>query len=187
MLSYRDGDDRAFRLLMRRHSDRLYGFILRQVKLPETARELVQDTFVRVIKNAQNFRADARFTTWVYTIARNICVDAQRRQKHRNTVALDAPLKKDDSGSATMLEMVRDEGPGQDHKLHDRRFSAALTEALESVPEEKREVFLMRELDGLKFREIADIVGVPENTVKSRMRYALEALRQKLGAFGDGE
>ncbi|MBL8788055.1 MAG: RNA polymerase sigma factor [Deltaproteobacteria bacterium] len=184
MQRFRSGERAVFRLLVARHQDRVFHFILRQVRQPETAAELVQETFLRIVKNADSFRAEARFSTWVFTIARNLCVDALRRQKHRNTVALDAPLRSDESDGATMLDRVKDLDPLQDDRLGDRRFSAALREALASLPSEQREVFLMRELEGLKFREIADVVGVPENTVKSRMRYALEALRQRLGVFG---
>lgn len=184
MLAYLRGDARAFRGLVTRHQDRVYHFILRQVRLPETANELVQETFLRVVKNASSFRADARFTTWLYTIARNLCVDAQRRQKHRNTVALDAPLRRDEADGASLIEMVKGDEQAQDDSLDDRRFSKALRAALQELPAEQREVFLLRELEGLKFREIADIVGIPENTVKSRMRYALEGLRLRLEAFG---
>ena len=155
------------------------------MRSPETAQELVQETFLRVVKNADTFRSEARFTTWIFTIARNLCVDALRRQKHRNTVALDAPLRAGESDGASMLDMVKDDQPGADHRLQDKLFSAALRGALDALPPEQREVFLMRELEGLKFREIADVVGVPENTIKSRMRYALEALRNHLAAFGE--
>lgn len=185
MQRFRKGDAGAFRRLVARHQDRVFNFVLRQVRQPETAQELVQETFLRVVKNADTFRAEARFTTWVFTIARNLCVDALRRQKHRNTVALDAPLRVGEADGATMLDMVKDDGPGADHRLADKRFSTALKDALEALPVEQREVFLMRELEGLKFREIADVVGVPENTIKSRMRYALEALRHHLAAFGE--
>lgn len=185
MQRFRKGDAGAFRKLVSRHQDRVFNFVLRQVRQPETAQELVQETFLRVVKNADSFRSEARFTTWVFTIARNLCVDALRRQKHRNTVALDAPLRIGEADGATMLDMVKDDGPAADHRLADKRFSTALTAALEALPGEQREVFLMRELEGLKFREIADVVGVPENTIKSRMRYALEALRNHLAAFGE--
>ncbi len=185
MQRFRGGQASAFRLLVTRHQDRVFNFVLRQVRSPETAQELVQETFLRVVKNADTFRSEARFTTWIFTIARNLCVDALRRQKHRNTVALDAPLRAGESDGASMLDMVKDDQPGADHRLQDKRFSAALRGALDALPPEQREVFLMRELEGLKFREIADVVGVPENTIKSRMRYALEALRNHLAAFGE--
>ncbi|MFO0749251.1 MAG: RNA polymerase sigma factor [Myxococcota bacterium] len=184
MQRFRAGQASAFRLLTARYSEKVFNFALRQVRSPETAQDLVQEVFLRVVKNASSFRAESRFSTWIFTIARNLCVDALRRAKHRHTVALDAPLKAGESDGATMLDMVKDDKPIADSRLSDKRFSGALEEALGSLPEEQREVFLMRELQGLKFREIADIVGVPENTVKSRMRYALESLRQRLAAFG---
>lgn len=186
MQRFRTGQASAFRLLMARHGDKIHSFILRQVRLPETANDLVQEVFLRVVKNADGFRAEAKFTTWIYTIARNLCVDSLRRGKHRNAVPLDAPLRADEGDGATMLDFVKDPGQGADMRLADRRFSADLENALGGIPAEQREVFLMRELHGLKFREIADLVGVPENTVKSRMRYALEGLRQRLGKHGDG-
>lgn len=185
MQRFRAGQASAFRLLTTRYSEKVFNFALRQVRNPETAQDLVQETFLRVVKNASSFRAESRFSTWIFTIARNLCVDALRRAKHRNTVALDAPLRHGETDGATMLDMVKDDKPISDTRLSDKRFTTALDEALGALPEEQREVFLMREVHGLKFREIADVVGVPENTVKSRMRYALEGLRQRLAAFGE--
>lgn len=185
MERYRGGEASAFRVLVTRHQERIFNFVLRQVRQPETARELVQEVFLRVVKNADSFRAEARFTTWIFTIARNLSVDSLRRQKHRNTVPLDAPLRAGQSDGATMLDMVKDDQPGADRRAQDRRFSTALQGALDALPPEQREVFLMRELEGLKFREIAAVVGVPENTIKSRMRYALEALRNHLSVFAE--
>ena len=81
MQRFRGGQASAFRLLVTRHQDRVFNFVLRQVRSPETAQELVQETFLRVVKNADTFRSEARFTTWIFTIARNLCVDALRRRK----------------------------------------------------------------------------------------------------------
>ncbi len=173
MERFLSGRASAFQVLSARHGARIYNFILRQVRDQELAKDLVQETFLRVVKNAASFRAQSKFTTWLYTIARNQCIDALRKARHRRHVPLDRPLSKDDDGGATLLDMVADDRPGQ------------ATQALGELPDEQREVFLMREIEGLKFREIAEIVGIPENTVKSRMRYALEALRGHLAEFAD--
>ncbi|MCA9518835.1 MAG: RNA polymerase sigma factor [Myxococcales bacterium] len=185
MERFLEGRASAFQVLVNRYSQRIFNFILRHVGDASVAEDLVQDVFLRVVKNAAGFRAQAKFTTWLYTIARNLSIDALRKAKHRQHVALDKPLSSDDDGGATLLDMVSDNAPGSDVKTRDRRFVVALEKALRELPEEQREVFLMREMEGLKFREIADIIGVPENTVKSRMRYALEALRGHLAAFAD--
>ncbi len=180
MVRFQAGDAAAFRALLGRWSERLYAFCYRQVREEEASRDVVQDCFVRVVRNAASFRAEARFSTWLFTIARNLCLDRARRMKFRRTTSLDAPLGEDPSG-ATLMERVADERPLADAQTDDRRFSARLDAALSTLPDEQREIFLMRELDGLKFREIADVLDIPENTVKSRMRYALEGLRKQLG------
>src|SRR5690606_34922810 len=102
----------------------------------------------------------------------------------RRHLALDKPLGHDGDGG-TLLDLIGDGAPGQGEIVRDRHFVRALERPLEQLPAEQREVFLMREVEGLKFREIAEVVGIPENTVKSRMRYALEALRGHLAAFED--
>jgi RNA polymerase sigma-70 factor (ECF subfamily) len=180
------GHPDAFQELMSRHGQKIFNFILRQIRDASAAEELTQEAFLRVVHRADSYREESRFTTWLFSIARNLCIDHLRKAKHRRTVALDAPLDRSGDGGATMLDRVADGGPGPDRQARDRRFRESLEVALERLPDEQREVFLMREVDGLKFREIADIVGIPENTVKSRMRYALESLRVSLEPFKEG-
>ena len=129
--------------------------------------------------------ANSKFTTWLYTIARNLCIDAARKASYRQHARLDQPLSKSDEGGATLGDKVADKRPGQDKETRDKRFRAALEDALEKLPEDQREVFEMREFQGLKFREIAVILKIPENTVKSRMRYALGGLRTSLKKFSE--
>ncbi|MEZ4266671.1 MAG: RNA polymerase sigma factor [Myxococcota bacterium] len=183
MKRYLAGHPNAFQELMSRHGQKIYNFVLRQIRDASAAEELTQEAFLRVVHRADSFREESRFTTWLFSIARNLCIDHARKAKHRRTVALDAPLDRSGSGGATMLDRVADGGPGPDRQTRDKRFRETLDVALERLPDEQREVFLLREVEGLKFREIAEIVGIPENTVKSRMRYALESLRLSLAAF----
>ncbi|MGM0575463.1 MAG: RNA polymerase sigma factor [Myxococcota bacterium] len=183
MNRYLEGDANAFQELVRRHGQKVYNFILRHTGDRPLAEDLVQDTFLRVVHRADTFRRQARFTTWLYTIARNLCIDHARKAKHRRHLALDAPLRRDEQGGATLLDRVEAPDPLPDSRTRDRRFREALRAALDALPGEQREVFIMREYDGLKFREIAEVVGVPENTIKSRMRYALQGLRAALAEF----
>jgi RNA polymerase sigma-70 factor (ECF subfamily) len=186
MLAFQGGDAASFRVLVARWSERLHAFSFRHVRDEEAARDIVQESFLRVVRSASGYRAESRFSTWVFTIARNLCMDRHRRMKHRRAVSLDAPVGGDDPGGATLVERVADERPLADRRADDRRFSDRLEQALAALPEEQREVFLLREVEGIKFREIADMLGIPENTVKSRMRYALEGLRRALTALGEG-
>jgi RNA polymerase sigma-70 factor (ECF subfamily) len=183
MVAYQKGDVRAFEVLLSRHRKPVYNFILRFCHIPALAEDLLQDTFLRVIKGADSYERQAKFTTWLYTIARNLCVDASRRGKHRKAASLDAPVG--DDGSATLLDRVPDQGPAVDRKVLGRELGGKLHAAIAKLSEEQREVFLMREVLDMPFKDIADVVGCPENTVKSRMRYALEKLRSELEEYAD--
>jgi RNA polymerase sigma-70 factor (ECF subfamily) len=183
MLRYRDGDVRAFELLVTRHRKPVFNFILRFVRDPAQAEDVTQETFLRLVKGADAYERQAKFTTWLYTIARNLCIDASRRGKHRKAASLDAPI--DDESGAVLLDLVPDGAAGVDRQAQSRELAVRIRAAIESLPDEQREIFLLREVADLQFNEIAAVVGCPENTVKSRMRYALEKLREALEEYRD--
>jgi RNA polymerase sigma-70 factor, ECF subfamily len=186
MLRYQQGEVRAFEVLLTRHRKPVFNFILRFVGDAAQAEDLLQDAFLRVIKGADTYQRQAKFTTWLYTIARNLCVDASRRAKHRRAASLDAPLDASGEGNGgTLLDVVGDKGPATDRQVISKELGGRLWAAVEKLSEEQREVFLLREFHDMPFKEIADVVGCPENTVKSRMRYALEKLRADLEDFAD--
>jgi RNA polymerase sigma-70 factor (ECF subfamily) len=184
MGQYRRGEVRAFEVLLRRHRRPVFNFVLRYVRDPALAEDLLQETFLRVIKGADSYEVQSKFTTWLYTIARNLCVDASRRAKHRRAQSLDAPLDAEEGG-ATLLDVTRDGRAAVDRTVIGKQLGERIQGAVEELVEEQREVFVMREVLNLSFKEIADIVGVSENTVKSRMRYALEKLRGALDEYRD--
>ena len=180
MEAYRRGDGEAFQRLVLRHSRGLYNYLLRSVRSQARAEELLQDVLVRVIRSRHRYERSARFTTWVYTIARNLCVDESRRARFRDHDSLDRPLYKRGRRPQTRLGVMAADQLPTDQAAEAPRLRERLAAALEQLPPEQREVFVMRQLSGLSFREIGVAVGAPENTVKSRMRYALEKLRQEL-------
>ena len=190
MLSFRGGDARAFAQLVARHRAPVFNFILRQVGPPPVkAEDLLQETWLKVVRGAQDWEPKARFTTWVYTIARNLCVDHARKESFRKTDSLDQRVGAAEGEGPALGELVPDGGGGDPERgAHNARLRPLLERALQSLPEEQREVFLLREYSGIPFKEIAEVTGVPEPTVKSRMRYALEGLRRKLAELGvDGD
>jgi RNA polymerase sigma-70 factor (ECF subfamily) len=183
MLRYRSGEVRAFEVLLSRHRKPVYNFILRFVAIPAQAEDLLQETFLRVIKGAETYERQAKFTTWLYTIARNLCVDASRRHKHRKAASLDEAH--DEDGGGALIDVLPDQGAAVDRRVIGKQAGERIQQAIAALVEEQREVFIMRELLDMPFKEIADIVGCPENTVKSRMRYALEKLRESLDEYRD--
>jgi len=180
---FRSGSARAFEELMRRHQTPLYNFILRSVRHPQTAEEIHQDAWLRILQGARDFQRASKFTTWAYTVARNLCIDHARKAVLRRHPSLDQPTGDEDGPS--LGEVLPDRGAAVDRAAIGNEIQGRIAAAIEALPHDQREVFLMREYSNLQFKEIADIVGAPENTVKSRMRYALERLQQALAEYED--
>ena len=178
LLAYRAGDVRAFERLVARHEKPVWNFIRRFVGDPTTAEDLLQEVFLRVVKSADEWRGSAKFSTWLYTIARNLTVDHARRAVHRDATSLDGPERSD--ADTSLHDRIASVAPGADSVVADRQTKVRIDDAIATLPAEQREVFLMREVMEMPFAEIATAVGASEPTVKSRMRYALEKLRAAL-------
>jgi len=171
MLRFKAGDARAFEVLMRRHRTPVFTFLVRQTGDRGRAEDLCQEAFLKVVRAAPGWEKRSSFRTWLFTIARNLAVDEARRLGFRRAEPLDpdAPVAED---------------PAPDRAADGSLLRPKLLAALEALKPEQREVLLLREYSGLRFAEIAEVTGTPENTVKSRMRYALEALRTELTLAG---
>ncbi len=178
---YQNGDARAMTTLYDRHARPLRAFA--QQRGAARPDDIVQDAFLRVVRNGASFQGQAKFRTWLYTIARNLCVDASRRDRFRSGPSLDAPTGSEDN--RTLGDRIANDSIGTDasRNLADRQFQSAFDAAMAQLPDEQREVFALRELSGLSFAEIAEATACNENTVKSRMRYALKQLREALSDF----
>jgi len=183
MVRYQRGDRQAFADLVRRYKKRIFNFVLRHLREAALAEDVTQDVFMRVVQKASEFKHEARFSTWLYTIARNLCVDNLRKMALRKHPSLDQP--RGETGSRTLMDGVADPHPRSsvDRSVVSAEVGLTITRAVDALPNEQREVFLLREIANLPFKDIAAITGVPENTVKSRMRYALDRLREALSEF----
>ncbi len=186
MARYQQGDARAFDTLLGRHYQSVFNFLVRNTGNAATSEELLQDVFMRVIGSARKYEKRAKFTTWLFTIAKNIVIDHSRKQRFRRHKSLDAPLSADDDRS--LGDSVADEHPSgmADRRFADAEFTARLDAAMSRMNEDQRMVFVLREFQELSFQEIALVVETSENTAKSRMRYALEFLRTQLADLAEG-
>ncbi len=178
MHAYCGGEVPAFATLVHRHERGVFAFLLRSVHNKARAEELLQEVFLRVIRSRDRYQETAKFGTWLYTIARNLCVDESRRARFRRHQSLDATRPDSDRGS--LLERTAAQEVPTDDAADAGTLRQRIAAAVERLPEDQREVFLMRQIGQLSFKEIAQSVGASENTVKSRMRYALEKLRGEL-------
>jgi RNA polymerase sigma-70 factor (ECF subfamily) len=166
MLAYRGGDARAFDTLYRRHRGPLFRFILRSLKQRAPAEELFQEAWMRVIEARARYQAQARFTTWLYTIAHNLLVDHWRR-RGLTLVELDsAPEAQSADNPARQAEA--------------REALNRLLQAIDALPPAQREAFLLHEEAGLTVAEIAAVTKSGEEAAKSRLRYAMAKLKAAL-------
>jgi RNA polymerase sigma-70 factor (ECF subfamily) len=183
LAAFQQGDAGAFERLLRRHRGPLFTFLLRMLGDRERAEDLAQEAWLRVVKGAAAWNERAKFKSWLYAIARNLCFDQSRRDRFRRTESLDAAAE-DGEEAQPMGERIASPDAGPERAAASGELKPLLVAALLALPEEQREVFVLREQSGLGFKEIAEVVGVNENTVKSRMRYALEGLRKRLEQAG---
>ena len=170
MLAYAAGDATAFETLYSRHRGPLFRFMLRQVRDQALAEEFFQDVWQRVITARERYRPDAKFSTWLYQIAHNRLTDHWRASQHRPSAGDDAMEQAEAVPDPTTPERELS-------AFEERR---RLQRALEELPEDQREVVLLRLEQELTLEEIGDITGVGRETVKSRLRYAMDKLRSRL-------
>jgi len=165
MLRYQDGDTEAFETLYRRHNNALYRYLLRHCRHPATAEDIFQDVWGKIIKARASYRPTAKFTTFMYRVAHNCFIDHIRRNKrHSNNTELEPELYADTSEQPDTLT---------ERSLAKERLGVALQE----LPEEQRDAFLLHEEAGLSIDQIASVTGSNRETAKSRLRYAVNKLR----------
>ena len=172
------GDTAAYRGLVEKYQGRVYTVIYGMVRNREDARDLAQESFVRAFQNLKSFRLESSFYTWLYRIAMNTAIDHLRRQKQRAAEAYDEGIATKEVGGV-MSTGAHNDSPGR--SLERKRLHEKLLAALETLPEDQRQAIVLREIDGLSYREIAEILDIPEGTVMSRLFYARKKLQGALG------
>ena len=178
MQRYAAGDLGAFDVLYGRHELAVWRFVFRSVKVQAVADDLLQDVWFAVARNAARYEVKAKFRTWLFTLAHHRLVDHLRTAKHHTS--LDAS---DDDARTLADTLVADSGFGPVRQLQSREQAAALIAAVEQLPLEQREAFLLQAENNKNKQEIAEATGVNFETAKSRLRYARASLRQHLKEF----
>jgi len=178
MVRYASGDLHAFATLYSRHRAPLYRYVARLVRDREAANDLFQDVWSRVIAHRARYEPRARFSTYLYRVAHNCCIDHLRRAAARpGRVADDSETAEDPT---LALSAPDEESP--EKRFECAELLACYRAALESLPLAQRDAFLLAEQSGLSLEEIASVTGVGLETAKSRLRYALVKLRKALAA-----
>ncbi len=164
------GDRHAFDMLMLKHQQKLARVVSRYHKLPQQIEDIVQEAFIKAYLGIMSFREDSRFSTWLHRIGVNTAIDFLAAERRR--IPLDHPPIRVDTNEPIALEIVDENNPEQ--LLAIQQINTTVTKALKKLPKELRLAITLREFDGLSYEEIADIMGCPIGTVRSRIFRARE-------------
>lgn len=175
------GDSQAFEALVLAHQKNVYNLALRMVGNPDDAFDMAQETFLRAYRNLGSFRGDSRFSVWLYRLTSNLCIDFLRKQKRRKTGSL-TYINEDQEVLELEIPDLRQEPERLLEQAEQRR---ALAEAMESLPEDYRQILTLRELNGLSYEEIAQVTALEAGTVKSRLFRARKRLCALLAQSGN--
>lgn len=178
----RKGDQDAFAELVRLYQRPIYNLAFRMTGNPEDAEELTQNAFLNAWRGLERFQEEASFFTWLYRLATNACIDFLRHEKRRYAVLQTVSLDDEERQVAALLPDYRN---APEERALQRDLQETLTRAMHSLSHEHREILMQREIDGLSYQEIAELLNLELGTVKSRIARARLALRRILEEEGN--
>jgi len=180
----RGGDRAAFHALFNKYQRRVYAVALGVVKRPEDAMDIVQDAFIKVHRHLDTFQGSSSFYTWLYRIVMNLGIDHVR--KHRKLVEWGDDVSLDQvAGDHTLLPKLSDGDPGR--SVARRELSDKIRQALDTLPEYHRAVIMLREVEGMSYEEIAEVLEVPKGTIMSRLFHARRKMQDQLQDYLGGD
>jgi RNA polymerase sigma-70 factor (ECF subfamily) len=180
----RAGNKAAFEALFEKYKQRVYAVALGVVKRPEDAADIVQDAFIKVHRHLGTFQGTSSFYTWLYRIVMNLGIDHVR--KHRKVVEWgdDVPIEQA-AGDRTLVPRVADANPSR--TVVRRELSEKIRQALDTLPEYHRAVILLREVEGMSYEEISEVLEVPKGTIMSRLFHARRKMQDQLQPYLEGD
>ena len=176
---YRAGEAAAFDALVRRYRNELFHFLIRFMGKRAAAEDVFQNTFIQVHRSLDTFDTSRRFKPWLFTIAANKGRDFMRKQKRRPTVLLTAPVSGGKEDGQDFVDLMQADLPMPDERMEADELREKVRTAVEALPDHLREILLLAYFEKLPYAEIADVLGIPLGTVKSRLHTAVGQFAEK--------
>jgi len=175
----RNGDRIAFRQLVDHYQNKIYHLAYRMLGNTHEAEDVVQETFLRVYKNLVRYDPAQKFSTWIYRIGTNLCIDILRKRKRKRSISLDANLFDSESSDGYDF-MQTDEAEQPENLLVLSETRRQVREALDMMPEQYKSIMILRYLHDLSLQEIGEVLDLPVTTIKTRLHRGREFLRNKI-------
>ena len=176
----RNGDRDAFRELMERHQRRIFGLCYGMVRNRDDAMDLTQDTFLKIFRSLEGFGGQSSFYTWAYRIATNVCIDFLRKSSRTRTVDYDDGIGRDEQSATTDAFLPSRLGVNPSKAYGRKELLTEIEAALGKLSDAHREAIVLREVQGLSYQEMSDVIGVSIGTVMSRLHHARKNMQKHL-------
>ena len=173
------GSNSAFEMLLSRYETQVITFCYAFMRNREAAEDIAQETFMRVFRNSKRYQPIAKFTTWLYRIAANLCINELKKGKLRQNVSLDEPAGSDPDGTK-IIERIASEHSSPLSIAEGREAQLLIGKAIDHLPDDQRTTLIMVEYHHMAYQEIAEILGVSVSAIKMRVKRARETLRETL-------
>ena len=182
--AHRAGDPTALSELLESYQDRLFSVCMRMVNSPDTAADLTQEAMVKVIQGLDAFAGRSKLSTWMIRVTMNVCLTHRRRMRLRNHLSIDLPsagMHGDEAGAATIAStLISDQEIDAEETLESRESRHRLYRAMDAMDPHQRAILILRDVQDLDYKQIAEILEIPQGTVKSRLFRARAALREHI-------
>lgn len=180
----KSGDNKAFEELIEEHFKKIYNIAYRMTGNPDDASDMTQEVMIKLFRNIGSFKGDSKFSTWVYRVATNTCLDELKKQKRHSHTSLNAEF---DTGDGEMTYDVEDTSPTPEEAAEKKELRSTVAAAIQKLSPDHKAALVLRDIKGFSYDEIAKILNCSEGTVKSRLNRARAALKEILQKdFGFG-
>ena len=183
----KNGDQNAFCELVEEYKQKALNIAFSFCRSYEDAKDVSQEAFIKAFKTIRNFRGESRFYTWFYRILINLCKDYLRRKMKNKAISANIRINNEAQEEESIFEIIASGLPGPKEQLLNKELGEELTKALDSLPEQQKKIFTLKNIHGLKINEIAEIVKCAEGTIKAHLFKATLNLQERLAAYARQE
>lgn len=183
MLEFQKGDISSFEKLVQKHKESIINIIYQFIGERDEAEDLAVEVFLRVYRAAKKYQAKAKFTTWLYKITTNLCLNEIRKKAKLQTISLSKPISAGEEKEEELIEKIADAAPSPQQILEKKERNALIRKAIDSLPAKQRMATILQIYEGLSYKEISRILGCSVKSVERRLYWARTNLKEKLSSY----